>query len=754
MLTTTYNDWALVSLSPFGFGVKLIVTLTLAVSVLLVLWGYRHARRRILLSVMRLAAALLVLGFVIEPAVQLRVVRRVRNRLAIVVDRSLSMTLAAADGQSRYDHLLNALKQGHADVNALSEAHVVEWLDLDGPITEAGLEAPPVGLRTDLVGALERARATQVGRPLAALVLLSDGADNVDLEGTERGNVSPQTAERLQRLSVPVNTVDVTAGQSFKDLAIADVLADEFAFVHNTLEVTVKLEAVGLGALTVPVTLRREGQVVSTLEAQLAGDAVTEVRFSSKPDQIGEFVYSVEVPQIAGEAVTANNQRTFVLRVIRDKIRVLQVAGRPSWDERFLRQHLKENPNVDLVSFFILRTPGDSPGAPDEELSLIPFPVDKLFTTELKSFDVIVFQNFDYRPYQMSQYLPNIRDAVKGGLGFVMLGGEESFGAGGYAGTAIEEIVPLRVTAAELIAAKVVPEITSAGRGHPVTDLAHGSGSNERLWRDLPPWKSLNRTSGLRPTATALVVDASVRGLDGNPAPLVAAMDVGLGRSLAIASDSMWRWRFAPHQDGGAAERAYHRFWSNALHWLVRDPEHSRIRVLPDKRRFEVAEPVDVTVVVRGRDYQTVPNARIRLRLDNGAGGVVKTDELETGDGGLLRQRYTDLSPGAYRVTATATAGSDDLGQGAAVFVVETRALELSRGAPRPDLLDAIAGLTHGKALPLSADAFHRLKVLDPEVIEVDRRRNVELWDNVWALVAALALLAAEWALRRNSGYL
>ena len=39
------------------------------------------------------------------------------------------------------------------------------------------------------------------------------------------------------------------------------------------------------------------------------------------------------------------------LEIVRDKIRVLHVVGRPSWDERFLRQHLKSDPNVDLIAF-------------------------------------------------------------------------------------------------------------------------------------------------------------------------------------------------------------------------------------------------------------------------------------------------------------------------------------------------------------------------------------------------------------------
>ena len=62
----------------------------------------------------------------------------------------------------------------------------------------------------------------------------------------------------------------------------------------------------------------------------------------------------------------------------------------------------------------------------ENELSLIPFPADKIFDTELHTFDVVIFQNFDFRPYYMARYLKNIREAVEGGLGFVMLGGEQS----------------------------------------------------------------------------------------------------------------------------------------------------------------------------------------------------------------------------------------------------------------------------------------------------------------------------------------
>ena len=85
------------------------------------------------------------------------------------------------------------------------------------------------------------------------------------------------------------------------------------------------------------------------------------------------------MPVAPNEAVTTNNTRSFVVRVIRDKIRVLQVAGSPSWDVRALRAMLKSNPNVDLISFFILRTQDSISLVPNDEMSLIPFPTRELF---------------------------------------------------------------------------------------------------------------------------------------------------------------------------------------------------------------------------------------------------------------------------------------------------------------------------------------------------------------------------------------
>ena len=107
----------------------------------------------------------------------------------------------------------------------------------------------------------------------------------------------------------------------------------------------------------------------------------------------------------AGDTIPENDRRLVTFNVARERVRVLHVAGRPTNDVRALRQWLKSDASVDVVAFFILRTPADNPMASQEDLALIPFPVDELFSDHLPSFDAVVLQDFDAQPYGLSELL-------------------------------------------------------------------------------------------------------------------------------------------------------------------------------------------------------------------------------------------------------------------------------------------------------------------------------------------------------------
>ncbi|HTT72130.1 MAG TPA: glutamine amidotransferase [Anaeromyxobacteraceae bacterium] len=763
-----YNAWRLTLLSPWPRWLLALLVLAAALSVLVAWRGLRgetRPGRRALLVALRTVAALLALFLLLEPALRLLQTARVKNRLAVLVDASRSMHFPVEPGgRSRAEAASAFIGRNRAALEALGDRVTLDWYTFERDVAPADPGALARGLsarggRTDLMGALKAVAAGGgTGRKLAGALVISDGADNAALaEG-----LSPAARAELKALGVPVTAVALGAG-SPKDLAVDRVAVDDFAFVRNTVTVEVTLSARGFGREEVPVVLRREGAVVARAKVKLEpGKERYTVPLAFAPDTIGTFVFTVAVPVYPGEAVAENNTRSFVLRVIRDRVRVLLVAGRPSWDERFLRSLLKQDPNVDLISFFILRTGTNTPG-PQDELSLIPFPVPEIFGEQLRTFDAVIFVDFAYQPYRsldIERYLPALSAYVRNGGAFAMVGGEQSFGEGHYGETPLAEILPVDAPDGLAMATETVrPRLTPEGRRHPVTSLASGEGPNEAAWSVLPPLPDLNRTRPLAPSsgATVLLEAPSVL-VDGRAAPVVAVREVGSGRTLAVTTDSSWFWGFLAAEEGGT-NHAYQRFWNNALRWLVRDPALTPVQVEPDRPAVEPGEPVGLSVSVRAPDYGPGAGAPVKAELVDEDGHPGPPAEAVAGPDGVAHLELTPPGPGAYKVVARSRPSCGAAPCPADAPVVEATGAVAVRAAgpedldaaPRPELLRAVAEATGGAFS--SGDRLPEVRLAEPDVVEIGRRKDVPIWDRAAFLFGLVLALSAEWVLRRRWGY-
>lgn len=754
-----YNDWRLVSLSPWPGWVLVLLGVAAIAGVAFSWWGLRRENRpwrRRGLVVLRTLSMIAALFVVLEPAIRLLQTSRVKNRLAVLVDGSASMAFPAdASGPSRAAAAGAWLQQVAPQLEELSERYTLEFHRFDGDLSPADLaalqQAPePRGEKTNLLGALATAAGggNAAGRKLVGAVVVSDGADNTDLQTGMAGTAR----EALEKLKIPVSTVSVGGG-SLQDLAVESIKVEDFAFVRNTVEVQATIAASEMSAIDVPVTLRREGQVVAQQIVRLEpGKRDYPVTFTFTPDEIGEFVFTVAAPVYEGEAVRSNNARSFVLKVIRDRVRTLLVVGRPSWDERFLRMLLKTDPNVDLISFFILRTPQDNPKALEHELSLIPFPVDEIFDKQLKSFDLVIFQNFAYRPYRMEGYLPNIRKYVEEGGAFVMVGGENSFGEGGYQSSPLADMLPVDPAGSAPNEQMFLPRLTDDGLRHPVTQLASSMDANQQTWAGLPQLPGINVT---RPKPGAQVLlDHPHLSVGGVNAPVLAVREYGRGRAMALTTDASWYWSLVAAGQGGGSSRAYERIWSNAIRWLVRDPELTPVRVQAVQDTLEPGQPIAAMITARRADYGPAEGAAIAVQLvEAETGRVVGAQQLTTGADGTTRAELQAPGPGAFQITAEATLAGAPLGNGVDAVAVRAASAERSDARPRPDLLRAIADVTGGGYVEASAGTLPQLGLSDPEVVEVGRAKDRPIWDQWWAIAALACCLTGEWVLRRRWGY-
>lgn len=732
---------------PGGLGVALVLLVVFVAAVVLTqreLRAEADPRRRRSLLGLRIASAVAALVLAVQPQCTTERVQQVEGQRAILADASRSMTVAHGDG---------ARAQAAA---ALFERWQGAELEGGATVYEFGAELRPSDLATlaedyptrddesRVVGAIDELLRRDEGDELGAVVVVSDGADATELS----------VARDLVERGVKVHAVAVGAESGLRDDAIAELQADPVAFLRQRAMVRVVVRSLGQGG-PVPVTLRRGEEVVREVVVDVpeGGEAAVELPFTGR--HLGRDVYRVSIPVAPGDAVPENNERAFLVRVIRDKLRVLLVAGAPSWDVRFLRAFLERDPSIDLISFFILRTASDLTMASPDELALIPFPTDELFREHLGSFDVVLFQNFDFGPYQMAAYLPRIRDYVRRGGSFAMIGGDRSFGSGGYANTPIADVLPVAVPPANtaetraIVTGRFQPEVVPELARHPLVALLPDPGASQAAWANVAPLEGANVVTSVRSEGRVLLQHPRRTMAGGEPLPVLVVGAAQEGRVLALTSDTSWRWGMTTGGLRGDAS-AYERFWDRALRWLARDPALEPARVTTDRERYGPSGRVRVEALLRDERYVPLADREVRLSIFDAddeelAGADVRTD----GEGRAVAELEGPERSGGYRVVARLLDAADELADEG--FVVEAGGDELADPRPRPELLRAIAEASGGIFVADPADA-PSLSAFDATRTRSLGTEEVAPFATLWAFLLAMLIFGTEWVLRRRWG--
>jgi uncharacterized membrane protein len=738
------SEWSFTFAVPGGVGTALGLGLLLLAVLGATLWELRREPRRArrwALGGLRAATALAAWAVAVQPRWVAERFEQTEGRLAVLVDASRSMSLPRVDTSraERAQALLGRWAEAaDGPVATFTFGERLAGADLDA-LSE---ELAPRQDRSRLGPALE-ALLAQEPRDLGAVVVVSDG-----------GGAEPLDPEVVARHGVRVHAV-ATAEDDLRDDAVAEVQADPVGFLRRSARVRVVVRSLGGPGGPIPVTLRRGDQVEREVVADVPADGEVEVDIPFTPTRLGREVYRVSIPQAPGDAVPENNERAFLVRVTRDKLRVLLVAGQPSWDQRFLRAFLERDPATDLISFFILRNTHDLTMAGPDELALIPFPTDELFNEHLGSFDLVIFQNFEYGPYQMASYLPRIRDYVLRGGSFAMIGGPLSFHSGGYAQTPIAEILPVDLpppgtpTARTQVEDRFQPRLADGMERHPLLELLPDPSQNVGAWARLAPLDGANVVARVRPEGTTLLEHPEHRMESGGPLPVLVLGTAGQGRTLALTTDTTWRWGITTGGQTGDAS-AYERFWDRAVRWLARDPALEPARVDTDRERYGPGATAALEAHLRDARYQPHAEEVVSFAIVDAAGEARTGVQARTDREGRAEATVELPSrPGAYRVEARLPGRPDPVAR--QWLIVEAGGDELADPRAHPERLAALAAATGGRFFgePEDAPPLHELDATRTRSLGTAERAPLA---SVWAFALLVGLFLAEWVLRRRWG--
>ena len=673
-------------------------------------------------------------------AIQVTLVRETFEDVAggtgILLDNSRSMTLSGAGGPR--SESVRALIDDWQDDDRVSPMVYLFGAHTRGAIwNDLAQTYQPSDDETNIRDALNYVLEKSADQGLGSLVVITDGADtSFRAETLGLGSGTPA-----------IHAVVVGGDDPLDDQSIVSLHADTTAYVGVPAIIRADVRAVGdLRRSELRVQLWHESRLEQEVVAVLDDTHRGTVEFEVTPRQTGRALYRLLIPAASNDEVPQNNDRAALLRVGRERLRALLVAGRPDWDVRFLRDFLKRDGSVDLVSFFILRAAADLTAAPTNELALIPFPTDELFREHLGSFDVVIFQNFDYAPYEMQTYLPRIRDYVQRGGSFVMIGGDRSFAEGQYGGTAIEEVLPVKIGAAGLLKGSYRAEVSKRLARHPIVALGPDPTLTRQTWRALPALHGANVVSAVKEDAQVLLHHPRARLRNGARVPILVVGQAGRGRVAAMVTDASWRWRFAA-DDTTVGSDEYELFWDRMIRWLTRDPLLDPARISTDRERYGVGGELAVSGRLRDETYLPMKKARVEVHYQPGTDdkpvAVVVTDQ----DGRLKATLRAPSEPGAYEVVASA----EDVEVAREVFIVEESGDELADLEVMPEQLQAVAAQTGGRVFLGTSDV--------PPLSELasTSRRAVGLvskqpLSNPWFIFVTVMLLGVTWVLRRRWG--
>ncbi len=610
-----------------------------------------------------------------------------------------------------------------------------------------------LGQTTAIGSALRQALLRYRGTALAGVVLLSDGQNHAGTPMAEAAHLASQ-----QR--VPIAAIAVGTPGGPRNARITSLHADPVVFERDTNRVSVLIDSRGYDGETATVRLERSRgndvwELINEQDLVLTRNGQTqEVQFTYRESARGELRLRALLDPLSFEQDEADNAALADVRVIRREMRVLLIAGSTFPEIQFLRNTLMRDKRIDLSTWLMtadaqFRHPGNTP------IRRLPKTAE-----EINTYDCIVLYDPDPEGFGpgLGDLLQNFVGQAGGGL--VYIAGEHhtrnSFDRQGDPLLSWLKLLPIVREPGLFRTAQQLTwsarnawrlEITPEGRADTIFAFDDNPDSNQKILDRLPGMYWHFPVTRPKPGATVLARHGDPRMVnDYGPEVLLATQLVGPGRTLFIAFDSTYRWRYL-------GEQLFDGFWARVVDRAGRSKQLGGVypfRLSPDRPRYEPGDPVHLNA--RFADPDTLDPGLIVMAAQASRGDDPPIDFTltrnadDTFTGGFTTQRA-----GEHLLRVWPSEASESTLTRPATLAIDVALpdAELQQPGLNREALTSLAAATGGRVFDLYeadqiADLFHIGRV--QRLLE-DRQ---EVWDAPLFWLLLISALICEWVLRKR----
>ncbi|RLS51684.1 MAG: VWA domain-containing protein [Planctomycetota bacterium] len=610
------------------------------------------------------------------------------------------------------------------------------------------------GQSTAIGSSLRQAQLAYNGMPLAGVLMVTDGRST---SGEAPESVAPELAEKL----VPVTTLILGTPEGPRNVLVTDVETNAVALVKDSNRLTVHMQSRGLQDQAARVLLERRKnggpwEEVGRQDVILGLDgALQTVDFNFTEESPTKLEFRATVEDAGPELSTDDNRGHAEVRIVRDRLHVLVIAGSAFPEVQFLKNAFYRDRKIEMSSWL--------QNADEDYEHLGDVPIRRLPQTqqELDDYDCVLLYDPDPTawPPNFPEMLVNFVSKAGGGLAYVAgeINTANSFDKANDPAMAWLNLLPV-VREPGLFRSEVEVKISSrepwkfliteSGLTDPVFTFADSREENQKIVDSLPGMFWHFPVTKAKPGATVLAVHGDPRMKNEyGPDVLMATQLVGPGRVLFVSFDSTYRWRYL-------SEQTFDGFWARVV------DRAGRSKQLGGAYPFRLSTPQSsytpgsqVKVVARFLDPAEMEPGLSSLHgeVEHGDGDPESVILVPTGGPGEFAVSFTANEPGQYitRVwMGDETAGSVAR---AATLPIDVRMPNAEYENPGIDRarLEPLAAATGGQVVDATQVAQIPASFSIGEVTRVLEDRQ-EIWDAPMLWGGLFLLLVIEWIVRKR----